>query len=175
MVAHELAHQWTGDSLSVAKWRETWLNEGFATYLQWLWSAHHGDGTVQEFFDADASIPADDPFWQLVIGDPGPDHFFDGPVYDRGAMTLHALRHRIGDADFFHLLKRWTALHAGGNVSTAQFIALAQQVSGKNLGGFFKTWLYTPSKPAGLPETAAKRSATVVPTPEARIRAHRGY
>ncbi len=66
IVAHELAHQWTGDSLSVATWRETWLNEGFATYLQWLWSAHHGDGTVQEFFDADASIPADDPFWQLV-------------------------------------------------------------------------------------------------------------
>jgi hypothetical protein len=175
IVAHELAHQWTGDSLSVASWRETWLNEGFATYLQWLWSEHHGDGTVQEFFDADASIPADDPFWQLVIGDPGPDHFFDGPVYDRGAMTLHALRQRIGDADFFHLLRRWTVLHAGGNVSTTQFIALAQQVSGKNLGGFFKTWLFTPSKPAGLPETAAKRNATVVPTREARIRAHRGY
>ena len=106
---------------------------------------------------------------------PGPDHIFDGPVYDRGAMTLHALRQRIGDADFFRLLKRWTALHAGGNVSTAQFIALAQRVSGQNLDGFFKTWLFTPSKPAGLPETAAKRSATVVPTPEARIRAHRGY
>ena len=74
-------------------------------------------------------------------------------------MTLHALRRTIGDDAFFTLLKRWTAQHSAGNVSTAQFVALAEQVSGKQLDAFFQTWLYTPTKPAGLPETASARSA----------------
>ena len=93
VVVHELAHQWYGDSVSVHFWQDIWLNEGFATYAEWLWSEHEGTDTPQQIFDATlAGIPADDPFWQLVIGDPGPDHLFDQPIYVRGAMTLQALR-----------------------------------------------------------------------------------
>jgi len=157
VVVHELAHQWTGDSLAIARWRDIWLNEGFASYLEWLWSQDGGGATAQEIFEAYASIPADDDFWDTVIGDPGPDHIFDGPVYDRGAMTLHALRLEIGDADFFRLVKRWTSRYAGGNVRTADFVALAERVSGRQLDAFFDTWLFTPEKPATLPDAAALR------------------
>ncbi|XVU28410.1 M1 family aminopeptidase [Actinoplanes sp. CA-054009] len=148
VVVHELAHQWYGDSLALTDWRDIWLNEGFATYAEWLWSEHEGRDTVQQIFDATyTGIPADDPFWTLRIGDPGPDNLFAGAVYDRGAMTLHALRQRIGDPTFFRLLKQWATTHAGGNVTTPQFIALAERLSGQQLDDLFTAWLYTPSKP----------------------------
>ena len=159
VVAHELAHQWTGDSLALDRWRDIWLNEGFASYMEWLWSEDQGNATAQEIFDFYAQTPADDGFWTLRIGDPGPDHIFDGPVYDRGAMTLHALRTQIGDASFFRLLKRWTATQSGGNVDTAEFQPLAERISGQDLDAFFRTWLYTPEKPAGLDPAQARARA----------------
>ena len=164
VVVHELAHQWVGDDLALEAWKHIWLNEGFASYMEWLWSEHSGGATAQEIFDFYASFPADDPFWTTVIGDPGPEHIFDGPVYDRGAMTLHALRLEIGDADFFRLLIRWTAQQSGGNVRTKEFISLAERVSGEQLDGFFTAWLITPEKPSSLPDMAAQRakSSTVL-------------
>jgi hypothetical protein len=161
VVVHELAHQWAGDDLALAAWQHIWLNEGFATYTEWLWSEREGNGSAQEIFEfLTTNIPADDPFWSLTIGDPGPEQLFEGPVYDRGAMTLHALRLEIGDDDFFRLVRRWFRRNAGGNVATPEFIALAERVSGQDLGAFFDAWLFTPEKPAGLePEGPRKRSA----------------
>ncbi|MBA4609081.1 immune inhibitor A [Aeromicrobium sp. Marseille-Q0843] len=159
VVVHELAHQWTGDDLALEAWQHIWLNEGFASYMEWLWSQDGGGASAQEIFDFYAAIPADDPFWATVIGDPGPEHIFDGPVYDRGAMALHALRLEIGDGDFFRLLRRWTAMQAGGNVRTDEFTSLAERVSGEDLDAFFTAWLFTPEKPAGLPEAAALRGS----------------
>ena len=152
VVVHELAHQWTGDDLTVARWRHIWLNEGFASYMEWLWSEHQGEATAQEFFDAYAETPVDDAFWNLAIGNPGPEEIFNSAVCDRGAMTLHALRMQIGDDDFFRLLKRWTASQSGGHVTTAEFRALAERVSGEDLEEFFQVWLFTAEKPAGLGE-----------------------
>ncbi len=152
-VVHELAHQWFGDSLPVERWRDIWLNEGFATYAEWLWSEREGLGTAQQRFERIASIPASEPFWALTIGDPGPDALFAGAVYDRGAMTLHALRGAIGDEAFFRLLTEWPTRQAGENVTTEEFVALAEEVSGQQLDGLFTTWLATPTKPAGLPGT----------------------
>ena len=150
VVVHELAHQWYGDSLALAAWQHIWLNEGFATYAEWLWSEREGLGTPQEIFDGFATIPADDSFWSLTIGDPGPDLLFDGAVYFRGAMTLQALRLEIGDRDFFRLLRRWAHSRAGGNVTTDEFIALAERISGQSLDALFQTWLFTPEKPEGI-------------------------
>ena len=74
VVVHELAHQSVGDSLAVEQWQHIWLNEGFATYTEWLWSAHEGEATEQEIFDLfyNEFFPAEDTFfWELPIGDPG--------------------------------------------------------------------------------------------------------
>ena len=163
VVVHEIAHQWVGDKLALAAWQHIWLNEGFASYAEWLWSEAEGLGTADEIFQSLYSIPDDDPFWSLTIGDPGPDFLFDIAVYFRGAMTLHALRMQIGDDTFFELLRRWTR---GGprNVTTDEFIALAERISGQELGDFFDAWLFTGSKPQV--EAAAASALTTEDAPE---------
>jgi hypothetical protein len=166
VVVHELTHQWTGDHLRLERWQDIWLNEGFATYAEWLWSEREGTGLgPQDIFDILTTfIPADDEFWSLPIGDPGPDFLFEVPVYFRGALTLHALRLEIGDDEFFRLIRRWVQTQAGGTVTTAEFIALAERVSGQQLDEFFDVWLYTPAKPPGFDSVA-------VTTAEARTAA----
>jgi aminopeptidase N len=156
VVVHELAHEWFGDSVSVAQWRDIWLNEGFASYAEWLWSEQQGEGTAQELFDFTyASYPADSPFWTVRPGDPGVDEVFGGAVYDRGAMTLHQLRRTVGDEAFFAILRQWAADHRHGTGTTAEFTALAEKISGKDLAGLFAAWLSTPSRPTVAPGPAA--------------------
>ncbi|MBM9508780.1 M1 family metallopeptidase [Actinacidiphila acididurans] len=158
VVAHELAHQWYGDDVSLERWSDIWLNEGFASYAQYLWSEHEGQGTPQELarqtYDAH---PADDPFWTVKPGDPGPDKQFDDAVYDRGAVAIQALRDTIGDHAFLTLLKAWPAQHRYGNGTIADFQKLAERLSGQDLSGFFRTWLYTAAKPASFPAGPAVR------------------
>ncbi|MFD9462356.1 M1 family metallopeptidase [Streptomyces sp. NPDC060027] len=147
-IVHELAHQWFGDSVSVDHWKDIWLNEGFATYAQWLWSEHKGIRSAHDSFVAGYSArPADSAFWQITVADPQRDTMFASAVYQRGAMTLQMLRERIGDTAFFKLLPAWTKLHRYGNASTADFIALAERISGRQLDDLFQTWLFTTGKP----------------------------
>ncbi|TDQ05638.1 peptidase M1-like protein [Labedaea rhizosphaerae] len=172
VVAHENAHQWFGDSVSVAGWRNIWLNEGFASYAETLWSEYLGEGTAAEVNQyAYDSIPADDPFWQVLPGDPGPDNQFDDAVYTRGAMALQALRTAVGDADFFKILKKWTKTRQYGNGTIEQFVGLAENVSGKPLQSLFTTWLFTAGKPAVGPNGASVSKALVAPKSFAKIRA----
>jgi aminopeptidase N len=85
--------------------------------------------------------------WSVAIADPGVDAMFDSAIYARGAATLHALRLRIGDARFFRLLRRWAQVHAGGTVTTAQLVDLAEQGSGEDLRAFFDEWLFSDTRP----------------------------
>ena len=150
-ISHELAHQWFGDSVSVRSWRDIWLNEGFATFAAWLWSEHTGGAsTYASALSTYQRIPATSSFWNQSIADPQRDTMFSGAVYNRGGMTLAALRHRIGDYDFFTLLHKWTAQHRYGNADTQQFVDLAEQVSGQNLHTFFDVWLWQKTKPASF-------------------------
>lgn len=147
-VVHELAHQWFGDSVSVRTWKHIWLNEGFASFAQYLWDEHRGVRTAHQDFLLDYSRPATSPFWQIVVADPQRDTMFANAVYRRGAMTLQALREKINDdSKFFQILQTWTAQHKYGTATTEEFTALSEQISGLDLSNFFQVWLYTPGKP----------------------------
>ena len=148
-LAHELSHMWYGDSVTLGHWPDIWLHEGFATWSEWIWSEHQGRKSAHQWFNTLYNTPAQDTaFWTPPPAVPGtPAFLFNGTIYDRGAMTLQALREKVGDAAFFHILRDWAAEHRYGNVTSAQFIALAQRDSGMNLDHFFDVWLYQPDKP----------------------------
>ncbi|WP_333773262.1 M1 family metallopeptidase [Streptomyces sp. IBSBF 3136] len=168
VVVHELAHQWYGDDVSLKRWKDIWINEGFARYAQWLWSEHEGEGTTQELADyVYDSHPAGDAFWTVRPGDPGPDGQFDIAVYDRGALAIQALRNKVGDKAFFAILKGWPRDHAYGNASVADFRRYAERVSGQKLTALFDTWLFQPVRPAASAARAAAlaKAGTAVAQP----------
>ena len=150
LMAHELAHQWFGDSVSVHGWRDVWLNEGFAQFAQTYYTTEVVAGrSMQDWLtDTYDTFAAEAGFWKLAIDDPGPGRLFDGAVYSRGAMAVQALRHRIGDPAFWTLLRSWLTQRAYGNGSVADFEALAAAISGQDLTAFFDAWLHQPTVPA---------------------------
>ncbi|WP_211289425.1 M1 family metallopeptidase [Luteimicrobium subarcticum] len=141
LVAHELAHQWFGNSVSVARWSDIWLNEGFACYAEWLWSEASGgptaDRLAREAHARLAALPQD-----LVVGDPGPENMFDDRLYKRGALTLHALRTVLGDDAFFDAVREWTRSHRHASASTADLRALVGH------DALLDAWLLDPALPA---------------------------
>jgi aminopeptidase N len=148
-LAHELSHMWYGDSVTLSLWPDIWLHEGFATWSEWIWSEYVGQKSAHQYFQNLYNTPAQDTaFWTPPPGDPGtPVFLFNGTIYYRGAMTLQALREKVGDSTFFQIMRGWATQNRYGNVTTAQFIALAEQESGMDLDHFFDVWLYRPDKP----------------------------
>jgi aminopeptidase N len=148
LLSHELAHQWFGDAVSPAEWSDLWLNESFATYGQWLWLDHIGlldiDDEAQRNLDQ-RQLPTE------PTGTPSLGDLFGYERYDGGAVVLHALRAELGDDEFFPLLQRWVADNDGTSRTSADFIALAEEVSGRTLQGFFDDWLYAAGLPAEFP------------------------
>ena len=176
VVVHELAHQWFGNDVALARWQDIWLNEGPATYAEWLWEEYEGRATPQEIFEATYdAIPASDPFWSVVIGDPGVDLLFDNATYVRGAMTLQALRNEVGDDAFWAIIRGWAAAKSGGNTTTDEFIALAEQVSGQQLDELFDTWLFTPAKPVLSASGGAPSAQASAEPSQARAWPPRGW
>jgi aminopeptidase N len=149
VTVHELSHQWFGDSVSVAKWKDIWLNEGFASYAEVLWTEHTRGARARDdyldgwyrYIDGLSSSKVQ------PIGDPGADHLFDAEVYLRGGMTLHALRRRVGDDSFFRILRTYFENYKNKNASTEDFIALAEEIGRQDLQAFFREWLFETELP----------------------------
>lgn len=152
LIAHELSHQWFGNSVGLSQWRDIWLNEGLACYSEWLWAERSGgpsaDDSARGHYDALAAKPQD-----LVIADPGPADMFDDRLYKRGALTIHALRLLLGDALFFRFLHEWTGLNRHSVVDAVDFRALANRlcresgITTSHLDSLFAMWLRRPELP----------------------------
>jgi aminopeptidase N len=151
-LVHEVAHQWFGNSVTLSQWPDIWLNEGFATWSEWIWLERNGGPSAQEQFDELYATPEDSPAGQDLwfpapAAIPGPEELFSTPVYERGAMTLQALREKVGDRRFFRILRRWYSENRDGNVTTRDFIALSERVTDQRLERFFRVWLFREGKP----------------------------
>ncbi|MET8246026.1 M1 family metallopeptidase [Streptomyces sp. NPDC005202] len=156
VLVHELAHQWYGDSVTPKTWRDMWLNEGFATYAEWLWEEDHGGDSAQETFDAlyrgdyEDDSGDSEAIWAFPPAKPSDAaHISAGPVYQRGAMVLHKIRQTVGDDAFYEIIQGWAATHRHGNADTADFTAYVEKKApDKDFSGFWKDWLYGDGKPA---------------------------
>ncbi|AWW38922.1 M1 family metallopeptidase [Streptomyces cadmiisoli] len=156
LVVHELAHQWYGDSVTPMSWRDMWLNEGFATYAEWLWQEDHGGDTAQEIFDALYAgdyyeVPAEnEAIWAFPPANP-PDaaSISDAPVYSRGAMVLHKIRETVGDQAFDRIVRGWAAAHRHGNADTGEFVTYVEEKApGKDFTTIWDEWLYGKGRPS---------------------------
>src|SRR4051794_24403918 len=149
-LVHELSHMWFGDSLTLTKWPDIWLHEGFATWSEWIWSERQGNKSAAQRFKGlyDSHPASDTAFWGPAVDNfTDPALLFNGTVYDRGGMTVEALREKIGDLAFFQLIKDWATQNRYGSVTTPQFIALAEKWAGRDLTEFFDAWIFQEAKP----------------------------
>lgn len=146
LIAHELAHQWFGNTVTAASLRDIWLHEGFACYAEWLWSEAVGRTTADEEAERHHGILSREP-QDLVLTDPGPSNTFDDRVYKRGALTLHTLRRAVGDDAFFALLRSWVDAHRFGVVTTADFEAMVRNETGVDPEALLGPWLHERALP----------------------------
>ncbi|HET7820651.1 MAG TPA: M1 family metallopeptidase [Ornithinibacter sp.] len=154
LIAHELAHQWFGNTVTAASLRDIWLHEGFACYAEWLWSETIGRTTAQEEAERHHALLARLP-QDLVLTDPGPHRTFDDRVYKRGALTLHTLRRAVGDGLFFAVLRAWVDVHRYGVVTTADFEELVRDETAVDPVALLGPWLRERALPPLVPAPAS--------------------
>jgi len=147
VLVHEMAHHWYGDEVTPRDWRDVWMNEGMATFLQGTWMGGHGPPSTAALFRTWATYDAQ---LRRAAGPPAdfrPDSFGAGNVYYIPAVMWDRLRRRLGDEPFWRLVREWPATHADGNASYADLTVWWSQHSGQDLSGFFDRWLRSRRSP----------------------------
>ena len=152
VIAHEIAHQWFGDSVTGATWADLWLSEGFATYFAGLFIERH-DG--QQSFKSYMQDAADSVFKyskkaQTPIHDRDTEELFgllNANSYQKGAWVLHMLRSRLGDEIFLRGVRNYYQAHKNSTATTEDFRTALEKASGKKLGEFFERWVYEAGHP----------------------------
>ncbi|PRB77053.1 peptidase M1 [Arthrobacter sp. MYb214] len=147
LIAHEFAHQWFGNSLTPGRWKDIWLNEGFACFSEWVYSEEAQvmalDERARHAWAMLEGLPQD-----FMVGDPGPQDMFDDRVYKRGALALYALMRRLGETDFYTMLRQWTATHQHSTVSTQEFAdLLGHYAPAEEIQDILDAWLFSEALP----------------------------
>ena len=147
LIAHEFAHQWFGNSLTPGRWKDIWLNEGFACFSEWVYSEEAQvmalDERARHAWAMLEGLPQD-----IMVGDPGPQDMFDDRVYKRGALALYALMRRLGETDFYTMLRQWTATHQHSTVSTQEFAdLLGHYAPAEEIQDILDAWLFSEALP----------------------------
>ena len=152
LVAHELAHQWWGDLVTCREWPEAWLNEGFATYFEYVWRTHsrgRDEADVELLSDLDGYLDEAGEYQRPIVCRQfeEPIDLFDRHLYEKGARVLHMLRHELGEDVFWRALKLYVERHARGSVETRDLARAVEEASGRNLDRFFHQWIDRPGHP----------------------------
>jgi aminopeptidase N len=138
-VAHEMAHMWFGDWVSLDSWGEMWRNEGFATYIQIMWETRDDLEDLElQIEGARAGVEGNE--LNFPLDNPPAEYLFNYNVYYGGAVAVHELRQEVGDEAFFAGLHLYFQRYGGGTASDAEFQAVMEEASGKLLTAFFNEW-----------------------------------
>jgi aminopeptidase N len=164
VVAHELAHQWFGDSVSVAKWADLWIAEGTATYFEVLWPNRNNLAAFDEEMRGIYDFVFANKVGPAVVD--APDEMFSNRTYLRGASALYALRLVVGDRTFFRILKTFATNYRGRNASSEDFIRVAQSVSGElSVTDLLRAWLYDKAVPPLPGHTVVEKRSSSIAVP----------
>ncbi|HEY7374499.1 MAG TPA: M1 family aminopeptidase, partial [Polyangia bacterium] len=152
LVSHELAHQWWGDLLTCREWSEAWLNEGFATYFEYIWREHakgRDEADLELLVDADGYLTEAGRYQRPVVCRQydEPIHLFDAHLYEKGGRVLHMLRHELGDAGFWRAIKHYATKHAHGSVETRDLARAIEEATGRNVDELLDRWIARPGHP----------------------------
>ena len=152
LVSHELAHQWWGDLLTCREWSEAWLNEGFASYFEYVWREQakgRDEADCELLADTDSYLAEAGRYQRPVVCRQydEPIHLFDAHLYDKGARILHMLRHALGDGPFWRAIGHYARKHANGSVETRDLARAIEEATGRGVERMLDRWIARPGHP----------------------------